>query len=57
MENISNYSGISDKELALRKMGLSQRKKDVVNISLSDGEARKQLWDKWKTKHPETMKS
>ena len=57
MENQTNNSGISDKELALKKMGLSQKKDKVHKIALSNGEARKQLWDKWKAKHPESRKT
>ena len=57
METHANNSGISDKELALKKMALSQKQGKVIKIALSNGEERKQLWDKWKTKHPESRKT
>ena len=57
METQTNNSGISDKELALKKMALSQRQDKVLKVALSNGEERKQLWDKWKTKHPESRKT
>ena len=54
MESQQPVTVISDKELALKKMGLTLKKEKVTNINLSDEETRKQLWDKWKTKHPES---
>ena len=57
MEIQANNSGITDKELALKKMALSQKQDKVLKIALSNGEARKQLWDKWKAKHPESRKT
>ena len=54
MESQQPATVISDKELALKKMGLTLKKEKVTNINLSDEETRKQLWDKWKTKHPES---
>ena len=56
MELQTNESNISDKELALKKMALSQRQNEVVKLALSNKEERKQLWDRWKTKHPESRK-
>ena len=56
MEPQIKRSEMSDKELALKKMNLSQRRNGVIKLALSDKEKRKQLWDMWKTKHPESRK-
>ena len=47
MEIQINKPNISDKELSLKKMALSQRQNGVTKLTLSDKEERKQLWDSW----------
>ena len=54
MEPQIKRSEMSDKELALKKMNLSQRQNGVIKLALSDKEKRTQLWNRWKTKHPES---
>ena len=56
MEAQIKKSNISDKELSLKRMALSQIQSGVTKLTLSDKEERKQLWDNWKTKHPESKK-
>ena len=57
MENQLPDTMISEKELAIKKMGLSLKKDRVTNVNLANGEKRKQLWDKWKTSHLESTKT
>ena len=57
MENQIDKQTISKKEMALKKMKLSQRQEGVTNLTVSDEKQRKQLWDEWKTKHPESKKT
>ena len=57
MEIQRNKPKISEKELFLKKMALSQRQNGVTKLTLSDKEERKQLWDSWKAKHPESRKT
>ena len=38
-------------------MALSQNQNGVTKLTLSDKEERKQLWDNWKAKHPESKKT
>ena len=57
METQASKTGVSDKELALKKMGLSQKQEKVVKLALANGEERKQLWDKWRTKNPDSRKT
>ena len=57
MEAQIKKPNISNKELSLKRMGLSQIQSGVTKLTLSDKEERKQLWDNWKTKHPESKKT
>ena len=47
---------ISDKELSLKRMALSPWQEGVTKLAVSNKEKRKQLWDVWKTKNPESKK-
>ena len=53
----SQIETISKKEMELRKIELSQRQEGVTNLTVSNEKERKQLWDEWKTKHPESKKT
>lgn len=43
---------ISEKELYLRRMGLSPWQDGVIKLAVSNKGKRKQLWDTWKANHP-----
>ena len=45
-----------DKEILLRKMRLSKKRDKVSNLTVSNNEERKQLWEEWKKEHPESKK-
>ena len=57
MEIQRRKSNISDKELSLKRMGLSPMQNGVTKLTVSYKEKRKQLWDNWKAKHPESQKT
>ena len=57
METQINKPRISDKEISLKKMALSQNQDGVTKLALSDKEERKNLWESWKAKHPESKKT
>ena len=48
---------ISEKELSLKRMGLSSVQDGIIKLTVANKEKRKQLWDNWKTKHPESKKT
>ena len=48
---------ISEKELSLKKMGLSPLQNGIIKLTVSNKERRKELWDDWKTKQPESKKT
>ena len=48
---------ISEKELSLRRMGLSPWQDGVIKLAVSNKEKRKQLWDIWRTNNPESKKT
>ena len=48
----TNMENISEKELAMKKMGLNPWQDGVIKLAVSNKEKRKQLWDMWRTKHP-----
>ena len=50
-------TNISEKELAIKKMGLNPWQDGVIKLAVSNKEKRKQLWDTWKAKHPESKKT
>ena len=53
----TNMENISEKELAMKKMGLNPWQDGVIKLAVSNKEKRKQLWDMWRTKHPESKKT
>ena len=57
MEGQTERVKISDKELSLKRMGLSSIQNGITKLTVSNKEKRKQLWDNWKTKHPESKKN
>ena len=48
---------ISEKELSIRRMGLSPWQEGVTKLAVSNKEKRKQLWEIWRTKNPESKKT
>ena len=38
-------------------MKLSQKQEGITNLTVSDEKERKQLWDEWKNKHPDSKKT
>ena len=48
---------ISEKELSIRRMGLSPWQDGVTKLAVSNKEKRKQLWEIWRTNNPESKKT
>ena len=53
MESQTKEKTISKKEMDLKKMKISQKQEGITNLTVSEEEERKQLWDEWKNKHPD----
>ena len=48
---------VSEKELAMKKMGLNPWQDGVKKLAVLNKEKRKHLWEMWRTKHPESKKT
>jgi len=57
MEKLPKEQSISKKEQELKNMKLSQSKKGITHLTVTDEIERKNLWDEWKETYPDSKKT